>query len=162
MTQIFKQRRRIRHLHILARNQFPRQFGQLLKLNPIFLRKSCRDWKTISQPPWQQTCKQPTRSLSRKPNLLAKLIGWHFEDLSNNCKGTDMLGRPNISINSTSQRMEPGYRLLDGRSLYAVDGDNQAIPLAAPIAGIVNRTGTTGATETHCPPSRRYWLLCRI
>ena len=62
-----------------------------------------------------------------------------------------MLGRPNISINSTPQRMEPGYRTLDGRSVYAVDGDNQAIPLAALIAGIVNRTGTTGATGDSLP-----------
>ena len=62
-----------------------------------------------------------------------------------------MLGRPNAAINSTPQPMQPGYRLLDGRAVSAIDGDNQAITLAAIIAGIVNRTGTTANTADTLP-----------
>lgn len=62
-----------------------------------------------------------------------------------------MLERAAGRINGTPDYVPAGNRLLDGRALVAVDGDNQAITVAAIIAGIVNRTGTTGATADTLP-----------
>lgn len=63
-----------------------------------------------------------------------------------------MLSRPIVSMGNGDGGPQPaGNRVLDGRQLYAVDGDNQTIPLAALIAGIVNRTGTSANTTDVLP-----------
>lgn len=62
-----------------------------------------------------------------------------------------MLERAMGRINGTTDLVPAGNRLYDGRSLVAVDGDNQTITVASIIAGIVNRTGTTGATADTLP-----------
>lgn len=62
-----------------------------------------------------------------------------------------MLERALGRINGTTDLVPAGNRLFDGRALVAVDGDNQAITLASIIAGIVNRTGTTGNTADTLP-----------
>lgn len=62
-----------------------------------------------------------------------------------------MLQRPISRANGAAGPMTGGNRLFDGRQLMAVDGANQAIPVAALIAGIVNRTGSGGATGDSLP-----------
>lgn len=62
-----------------------------------------------------------------------------------------MLTRPMVRLGGAVQPMQAGLRQIDNRILSAIDGDNQAITVAAIIAGIVNRTGTTAATADTLP-----------
>lgn len=62
-----------------------------------------------------------------------------------------MLARPNVRVVNTPQPMAPGMRMMDGRSVIANNGDAVAITVAAIIGGIVNRTGSTGATADSLP-----------
>lgn len=62
-----------------------------------------------------------------------------------------MLARPNARLLGATGPIPAGIRLYDQRILAAVDGANQAIPVSALIAGIVNRTGSGGATADSLP-----------
>lgn len=62
-----------------------------------------------------------------------------------------MIGRPSVRINGVMQQAQAGYRMLDGRQVVANNGDAVAITVAAILGGIVNRTGSTGATADSLP-----------
>jgi len=62
-----------------------------------------------------------------------------------------MLARAMVRLNGGEMPAQGGYRPYDGRQLIAVDGANQAIPVAALLGGIVNRTGSGGATADSLP-----------
>lgn len=62
-----------------------------------------------------------------------------------------MLARAMMRINGAVAPADAGNRLMDGRILVAVDGDNAAVTVASILGGIVNRTGTTGATADTLP-----------
>lgn len=62
-----------------------------------------------------------------------------------------MLARQMVRVLGSSMPMQAGYRALSGLALLAVNGDAQAVTVASIIAGIVNRTGSTGATADTMP-----------
>lgn len=62
-----------------------------------------------------------------------------------------MLTRPMVRLTGAVDAMAAGNRILTNNQVVAIDGDNQNITVAAIIAGIVNRTGTTANTTDVLP-----------
>jgi len=62
-----------------------------------------------------------------------------------------MLFRPLGTLNGAATQGAAGIRALAQDQMLAINGDNQNISVAAIIAGIINRTGTSAATADVLP-----------